>query len=294
MHSNRALRIVVMFVAVALLALGFLVPAQRARADANAPNWSNGDFWLYVDSSNPNNTVRDEIVARENVQTLLGATYDAWHFRETTTAGSFAVTTDVWIRNADLGIVRSSVTAFGTTIITTYDPPQAQASFPLFSQKQWQDPLNVSVKVRNLNPTTSARIISYQVEGELDVSVPAGTFHSFVVRTLSTGAYAKLYYSDSPGYWTKRETWNGSNRTGELVLAQYRYAWGGWVLAGIGALIGVIALVVIAYLWKKRKQSMGQLGGVAGPRMAPPMQPPYGPQMPPQQPPQGPPPMGPP
>ncbi len=292
MHSNRLLRLVVMFAVVALLGVTLMVPAQRARADANAPRWTAGDFWLYVDVNNANNSVREEVIGRESVQTLLGATYEAWHLRQTATAGSFSLSSDEWIRDADLGLVKTSVTIFTITTITTYDPPQTQASFPLFALKSWGVTVTVAVKVGGGNPTNFTSTLSYQVDGEMDVSVAAGKFHSFSIRTLGTGAYTKLYYSDSAGYWSKRETYNAANqKTGEMDLVQYRYQWNNWTLAAIGLVVGVIAILVLFYLYRKRRQAMGQLGGVAGPRMAPQQ---YGPMMPPQQPPQGPPPQSPP
>jgi len=74
-----------------------LVQIPSARAAANGPRWTAGDFWAYNDfdaNGNLIGTVRSEIVARENVATLLGNVYDSFHFRDSGTKGSFTVTTD--------------------------------------------------------------------------------------------------------------------------------------------------------------------------------------------------------
>ena len=110
MCSRRALRLVAMFLAVGVLGIAFAVAPQGARADANAPRWSAGDFWLYADASNPNSTLRVDVVARENAQTLLGNTYDAFHLRETASGGAVSLMPDSWVRDSDLGIVKISIT----------------------------------------------------------------------------------------------------------------------------------------------------------------------------------------
>ena len=183
-----------------------------------------------------------------------------------------------------------TVTLGGLTTIVTFDPPQSQAQFPLALNKPpWDFTVTMSTKVGGSGIfTTSARVYE-QVKDELDVSVPAGRFHSFSIQTLGAGAFTKAYYSDSVGYWTKQESYDsGGTKTGEMVLTQYRYAWGNYILWAIGAVVALVAILVIAFLYKKRKQAMGRPGGIAGAPMRPPMQPPYGGQMPPQQPPQGP------
>src|SRR6058998_2164768 len=119
-HSHRDLRLAAMFLAVGLLGIAFAVAPQGARADANAPRWSAGDFWLYADASNANSTLRVDVVARESVQTLLGNTYEAFHIRETSSGGSVSFTTDSWVRDFDLGMVKASFTVPGLTTTTSF------------------------------------------------------------------------------------------------------------------------------------------------------------------------------
>src|SRR5687767_13869664 len=108
MPHPRRLRTLTMLVVFSVIGTFFVVSPQSAKADANAPRWTTGDFWFYVETGDPNHTLRVEVVGRESIRTLRGATYDAWHVKETEITGSIGVTTDQWIRDSDLGIVNSS------------------------------------------------------------------------------------------------------------------------------------------------------------------------------------------
>jgi hypothetical protein len=263
-----------MFLVGALIASVFIVVPQRARADANAPRWTSGDFWTYVDTSNANNTLRVEVIGRENTRTLLGATYDTFHMKETAMAGSIGITTDTWVRDTDLGIVNSSVTILNILTITTYDPPRTQASFPLFALKTWNVAVNTSIKVGNGRVNTFSASVSAQVEGEADIAVPAGTFHSFSIRGLGGGAYAKLYYSDQIGYWSKRENYNAQDqKTDGMALTSYRYQWNTTFLLIVVGAIALAAIAVVAFVTLRRRRT----------RMPPPGR--YPPQTPPEMPP---------
>ncbi|TLZ64715.1 MAG: hypothetical protein E6K13_01615 [Methanobacteriota archaeon] len=277
MPSRRALRLVAVFLAVGLLGVAFAATPGPARADANAPRWSAGDFWIYADSSNPNTTLRIDVVAREPVQTLLSNTYDAFHLRHTTSAGPVSLTTDSWVRDSDLGIVRTSFTTIlGITTIFSFDPPQAQASFPLSSLKSWTVSLQVSIKVGGGNVLTVSTSASAQVEGEADIVVPAGTFHSFSIRPLGSGGYTKVYYSEQVGYWSKQESYNAQDqKTGEMVLTGYHYQWNTTFLLIIGLVVALIAVIAVAVLLRMRKRSAGPPGGQP-PQWASPPQPPQG------------------
>src|SRR5438552_5784850 len=147
MRPPPSFRVLAAFVALAILGVAFIVVPQGARADAYAPTMTYGVYCVYTDASNPNHTLRVDVVGRENTRTLLGTTYDSFHTRETESTGSIGVTTDKWVRTSDLGVVNSTVTLFNVVSITTFDPPQAQASFPLSAQKSWTVTLNVSIKI---------------------------------------------------------------------------------------------------------------------------------------------------
>lgn len=267
MRSASSNRIFAMFVVLAVLGAAFVLVPQPARADASAPHWASGDFWLYADVSNPNNTRRVEVVGRENTRTLLGTPYDTFHLRETVSVGSFSLTTDLWVRESDLGIVNSSVTV-GFVTITTYDPPQTQARFPLSAQKSWTINVNVSIKFGGGQVNTFVSSVSAQVEGESDITVPAGVFHSFAIRGLGGGAYTKLYYSDQLGYWSKRENYNAQDqKTGEEALTSYHYQWNTTFLLIIVGAVVLAAIAIAAFVTLRRRRAR------TPPGMAPPMPP---------------------
>ena len=189
MLSPRSLRILAMALTSAFLIGGFAVVPQGARADANAPRWSSGDYWVYVDVNNRNHTLRIDAVGQENVQTIRGTTYEAFHFKETDSTGSAALITDSWVRPSDLGLVKTSATIFNVVTVFTFDPPQSQAYFPLSRLKSWTVVMTVSTHFGGFWGNATATL-SFQVDNEIDVTVPAGTFHSFSVRTIGGGAYA--------------------------------------------------------------------------------------------------------
>jgi hypothetical protein len=267
---HRIVRALGVALAVLVTVTTAAVVSPTARAAANGPRWTSGDFWAYNDLDANGNvvaTLRTEVVGRENVATLLGNIYDAFHFRETRTSGSFAFTTDTWVRDADLGLVKISFTIGPFTTNTTFDPPQSHASFPLVVGKSWSLALRRSVQIGNGNTNTVSLTYGARVDNELDVTVPAGTFRSASVNETTTGSYTKFYFSEQVGWWSKQERYNPPNqKTGETVLTQYRYQWNTTFLAIIGAIVAVIAIVVIAFLYKKRKKAVGLPGGPMPPR----------------------------
>lgn len=250
----RRVRTLAALLTLAILGTVFVVAPEPARADANAPRWTQGDFWLYVNTQNPDHTLRVEVVGRENTRTLLGTVYEAWHIKETDTNGSIGVTTDIWMTDNDLAVVNRSFT-FVVLWITTYEPPQAQARFPLFAQKQWTVAVNASVKIGNGGVNTAGESRSAQVEGEVDVTVPAGTFRSFVIRGLGAGGFTKWYYSDQAGYWSKRENYNAQDqRTQEMALSSHRYQWGTTFLLIIVGLVLLAAIAVVGFVVFRRRR----------------------------------------
>lgn len=268
MGSTPSNRLLAMFLVLAVGGAAFVLIPQKAAADASAPRWTGGDFWLYADASNRNNTLRVEVVGRESTRTLLGSTYETFHIRETLTTGSIGITTNSWVRESDLGLVNSTVTLFNIVTITTYEPPQTQARFPLTAQKTWNVALNVSIKIGGGQVNTFSLTVSAQVEGESDVVVPAGTFHSFSIRGTGGGPYTKFYFSDQVGYWSKRESYDAQDqKTGEMVLTDYRYQWNTtFLLIIVGAVLtAAIAIAAFVTLRRRRRQ--------APPGSSPPMPP---------------------
>ncbi len=221
------LRALAAIAAIAIALSAGLPAAGAARADANAARWSAGDYWVYVRTSD-NRTTRYDVVGPETV--TLTQAYTAVHLRKTVTTVSggvsTTVTTDEWVRDVDLGTVKS-VAVIGATQTVTFDPPLTQASFPLTAGKSW--PVQTAVHVvwgfidTTVTVTGDASVLS---EGSL--AVPAGTFTAMAVRENGAlnqlaGAYSVQYYSEATGNWVKRETFNANNqRTSEEDLTSYR------------------------------------------------------------------------
>jgi hypothetical protein len=146
--------------------------------------------------------------------------------------------------------------------------------FPLVALKTWAVALNVSIKIGGGGVSTFALTSRAQVDGEADIAVPAGTFHSFIIRGLGGGAYAKLYYSDQAGYWSKRENYNAQDqKTSEMALSSYRYQWTTTFLLIIVGGVLLAAIVIAAYVTMRRRRRRMQPPGTYPPQ-APPETPP--------------------
>ncbi len=293
MHRSRLFRGVAVLVTF-LLTATIVAQAPAARATANAPSWTVGDHWSY--SSSTGDPVSITVVARESVA-LVGGTYDTFHTTWTTAA---TITREEWVRTADIGVAKRLEKPFGVETVWTYDPPQALASFPVYPGKQWSGQSSFRVTVGSTTISTGVSPFSGSVESELDLAVPAGTFHVYVIRwPAGTGtSYTKNYYSDSVGYWVKSESYNAQDRkTGELILTGYGYQSAALTTGLIVGLVVIIVIAVIAFLAWRRKQALGRPGGPRRGRSGPPPGGPYQPPVipsqpgyPPQQPPSGPPP----
>jgi len=123
MDQALPLRALAGIAAVAVVLSASLFANGAARADANGPRWTAGDYWVYSRTSD-NQTTRYDVVGPETV--ALSQAYAAFHLRKsvTTTSGStdVTVTTDEWIREGDLAIVKSVAVVIATQTVT-FDPP---------------------------------------------------------------------------------------------------------------------------------------------------------------------------
>lgn len=280
MHSPRLVRGLATLVALVFVATAFVVLAPTARAAASAPRWSAGDSWLYADSSG--NPIRVDVIGKDPVSGV-----DTFRVDEAVTSGSVTVTTHYWIRDADIGTAKSSVLAGATPWNNTYDPPWSAADFPLSTTKTWTKTSERRFTIGGTTITTGTFQYSGTVEAEFDVTLAAGTFHAFVIKSPTALGYTKFYYSESAGYWVKLEYFNNNDvKTGERNLVSYRYQSANlitYLLVGVAA---IIAVLVLLFLWRMRKRALGRPGGPAAPRgaQAPtqwPQQPGYPPQQPP-------------
>jgi hypothetical protein len=243
------------------LASGLAVAPSAAGAQ-NRPTWTAGDFWIYTRTAgSETSTVRVDVFARESL-TLTSGTYIVWHTTTTVTpATGNATVTHAWIQDSNLGLAKANFTVvlFGDVQVT-FDPPLAQAVFPLAVNAQW----SLSATVRLVDFAFSFALpYSGTVIAEQDTAVPAGTFRVAVIRTPSTGsAHDRNYYSEGAGNYARQESYDASgNRVANQELTSYRYQSANFftlIIVGLGVLA---AVVVVAYLWKKRKDAVGQPGG---------------------------------
>ena len=280
MHSARLLRGTAALVAV-LLTATVVLQAPAARAAASAPRWTQGDYWQFVNQAN--DSVRVSVVAKEPVA-LVAGTYDTWHLTQALTSGALTITSDYWVRDADLGIAKAiTPTLFGTRT-DTYDPPMTQAEFPLSAGKEWSKQAYSETFLGSTRIATSTLTYTAKVEAETDVTVPAGTFHVFVIRTPAPSAnpttYTKLYYAESVGYWVKSEAYNTQDVvTSHMDLTAHSYQSGAMLTTVIILLVVIAIVAVLLFLWLKRRQAVGKPGGPRGPSPPPviPQQPPQTP-----------------
>jgi len=235
-----------------------LFATGAARADANRPRWTAGDYWVYSRTSD-NRTTRYDVVGPETV--TLSQAYAAFHLRKSVTmiSGStnVTVTTDEWVREGDLAIVKSVAVVIATQTVT-FDPPLTQASFPLSAGKSWTVQTAVHL-VWGFIDTTVTLSGDASVLSEGPLTVPAGSFTAVAVRENGAlnqlgGAHSVLYFSETSGNWVKRETYNANDqRTTEEVLTSYRCQ-SCFSLVLVIVVIAVLAAAAIVGLLVLRKR----------------------------------------
>jgi len=259
---------VALVLAIALASL-VIVPRPVAAAEQNRPTWTQGDFWVYSRTEGAStSTIRMEVHERSTVTLALG-TYSVWHVTATTTpTGGSATVQHSWVRDSDLGIVKTNFTVLGSEVQVTFDPPLSQAQFPLRVNAQW----SLSTTVRVVDTGFNFNIpYSAIVTAEQSTTVPAGTFSVAVVRSPSTGtARDENHYSEGAGNSVREESYDGSgNRVAEQQLTSYRYQNPTTILV-IVVVVALAVIVAVALLWRKRRKAVGLPGGPMAPRAAPP------------------------
>jgi len=185
---------------------------------------------------------------------------------------SATVTTDEWVRDADLGVARSVAVLVATQTVT-YDPPLAQASFPLNVGKSWTVQTAVHVAWGFIDTTITvtgdAAVLS---EGPL--TVPAGSYTAVAIRHNRAlnqlgASYSVQYYTEATGNWVKRETYGANDqRVGEEVLTAYRCqacVSPTLVIVGI-AVVAAVAIVGLFLLRRRRSPGGSDPTGTSPPR----------------------------
>jgi hypothetical protein len=262
----------------ALVLAAALGVAPRAAAAQNRPTWATGDTWTFQGTEGTT-TITMVFTVRERTTLTVGSVaYGAWHMLQTVTAtfgtATITVTIDQWIRDEDLGTVRTySSFVFNTT--TTYSPPKPAALFPLAVGSQWSGNVTSTTELDSgpLPPVTEA--YSGRVVDERGITTPAGTFQAAAVRSPATGnPYTVSWYSEAVGNAVRVEEYDDSGvLSSSMNLVSFRYQGSlGLLFLIVGGLVllGVVAAVALLVLRRRR----------APPAMAPPPAPVQGPPMP--------------
>ncbi len=272
---SRPPRSLVLALAIVLALASIVAVTPRAAAAQNRPSWTQGDFWVYARTAGSEmSTIRLDVNERTTL-TLTSGTYSVWNVTSTTTDANGGVTVQhIWIQESNLGLAKANFsTPFGDVAVT-FDPPLAQAVFPLSLNAQW----SLTTTVRLVDISFSFPLAySATVIAEHSTTVAAGSFNVAVIRSPSTGtAHDENSYSEGAGNSVKQESFDGNgNRVAEQELTAYRYQSG---LVGLLLIIGgvvVLAAIAIAVLAVMRRRKMARPPGAYPP--PPPQAPPPSP-----------------
>ena len=250
----------------AMVLSSFVMIARPVAAAQNHPTWTQGDFWVYTRTAgSATSTIRIDVYEKSTLTLPLGS-YDLWHITTTTTDsnGNSAVVHS-WVQDSNLGTAKTTINLGGFgTVTVTYDPPLADAVFPLSAGASWS--LSTTLRVVN---TTFTFPIAYTaaVTTEQSTSVIAGSFNVAVISRPAAGSpTSKDHYSDSAGNHVRRESYapNGT-KTSDQQLTSYRYQAGTFSLILIGLGVAIVAAIVIAALVVTRRRRRARPPGTYPP-----------------------------
>ncbi len=241
----RSLRLGAVLVVIAIVAVGFALPA---RAAMSKPAWTAGDYWAYAMSSGPNvtGTQRTDVVGAETV-TVGGVPYPSYRtlldqrvVLAGPSPGYFNLTGASWYRTSDLAQVMLDVNGtiemppfFSSTIWerVTWDPP-LDILWPLVPGNTWAATSwnNATIEIGGPPPfyTNVSLTTSFTVMAEGPVTVPAGTFPTTPLNA-TTGGYSNVtYWSPTVGNGVLFRTFDPMGAEMQrLELTSYRYQAGG-------------------------------------------------------------------
>ena len=261
---------VALVLAIALSA--FVVIPRPVAATQNHPTWTQGDFWVYTQTAgSARSTIRIDVYEKTTLTFAL-ATYSVWHITTTTTdANGNSAVVHSWVQDSNLATAKATIPfGFFGVVNVTYDPPQAEAVFPLQAGATWS--LSTTLRVVNINFSVQVPY-SASVTAEQTTVVAAGSFNVAVITTPASGApQRKDHYTEGAGNHVQRESFapNGT-RTSNQELTSYRYQSGtfGIILIAVGVLI-VAAVLVAVLLTLRRRRARGRPPGMAPPPAPPP------------------------
>jgi len=268
----RLLTSLTVVLALAIAFASILILSPPVAATQNHPTWTQGDYWVYTRTQgSTTSTIRVDVHERSTLTFVLG-TYNVWHVTTTITpSGGSATVQDSWVQDSNLGIAQANFTIFGSTLTVRFDPPLAEAVFPLTVNAQW----SLSTTVRYLNSSFTFPI-SYgaTVIAENTTTVAAGSFTVAVIQSPATqsGPHTRDHYSEGAGNHARRESYDANgNRVSDQQLTSYRYQSStvGLLLIGIGIAIAA-AIVIAVIVTMRRRRARGPPPGPYQPPQAPP------------------------
>jgi hypothetical protein len=279
--------------------------APAVRADMDRPTWTAGDFWQYAFTGDifgaaGSGGMRIEVVGPDSttVGTNTYPTYRARTWINITSGGvTLSVPGDAWFRTTDLALVRQTMSIsfgpFSTTTTVTYDPPE-EIRWPLRAGVSWSATSTVRT-VTDGSQFTDTETMSFIVQAETPVTVPAGTFTTTPLRREPGGGYRIEFWSPQVGNSVRSQEYDsGGSQQTSADLQAYKYQ-GGSLLGNLWLilllLLIVIVIVVAAVLARRRRGPAAPMpSGWQQPGMPPQQQPWQAPPQQPWQPPQQPPP----
>jgi len=254
-----------------------LIVTPPVAAAQNHPTWTQGDFWVYTRTQGSStSTVRVDVHERSTLTLALG-TYSVWRVTTTTTdSNGNSATVESWVQDSNLGTAKAHfVVPLLGDVLVTFDPPIAEAVFPLTVSASW----SLSATIRGVNQSFSLPFAySATVIAENTTTVAAGSFSVAVIQSPATqgGSHTRDHYSEGAGNHVRRESYDANgNRVSDQQLTSYRYQSGtlGLLLIGVGiAIAAVIAIAVIVTL--RRRRVRGPPPGAYPPQQPPQTPPP--------------------
>lgn len=301
MHARSRLAAVL---AALLVAFAFLAAVPSARASMNRPTWSTGDYWVYSFGGNFGNgsatfngtgSLRFDVVGVE-AHAVNGTSYSSYHVTATLSIkySSLTITlnADLWYSVDTLAIVEISAAVNSPPIASisiSGNPPQT-IQWPLTAGAHWSSATSVTAREKLTNgttiPTYSRLSTNFDVQGDTQVTVPAGTFTTTPLKETATGVstgYVVVYWAPQAGNSAKTESYNSNGtRNGGYNLTAYNYQGGSFLssiylgLSGLVWLIilAVVIIVIAAVVIMRRRRPRAPM---AMPPYQPPVQQPYEP-----------------
>ncbi|HDH81483.1 MAG TPA: hypothetical protein ENF91_00150 [Thermoplasmatales archaeon] len=253
MKNYRIMRKLAIIFIVAVLAFPLVSASVLEK-----PDWREGDYWKYKDMNRRGISEERiiEILGTENI-TVNNTTYHCIVAKEETNTSKKISYYD----EESMGVIKevNYDNETNKTEEKIYDPPVSLIQYPVFVGKEW----NITVEELKANSTGKIRL---DCIGKKKISVPAGTFDCYMVKTnqfpnesMNYYFYNIIYVSGRAGNIVRIEQYLRGNLTYSSELTSFHYTAGSEeqqsynmvmiVVASIAVFVSLLALYKF-----KRKQ----------------------------------------